>query len=351
MRPPRERARRGSGRAAAPDHRQDGRPLRAGGGRASRTGSRRSRRTVFSAPRRNPLRDILGLKADIASLRRVTLPQRDAVGRLSRREFPQIPETMTYRFRDVYDQLVRLTDEAIFLQDRVTGLLDAHLSTQSNRLNQVMKVLTVIATIFMPLTVLTGMYGMNVRLPQFPGGRGCAVLVDLRHHGSRRRAPCCGRSGGRTGCEPDPPPAAGPRQPDRGGRGRRAARVGREGTGRERHRRRRAPRHHSRGVRRQEARLRGRRRGGHDAGGSGTGRRAARDEQDPIGVRPRRDRDTRVPGRGAAVDRVGVALPPAHAGARRVVGDRAHASKRDGWCPCAKWARPRARWSRSPTSS
>ena len=124
---------------------------------------------VFAAPQRNPLREILGLKADIASLRRVTLPQRDAVGRLSRREFPQIPDAFTYRFRDVYDQLVRLTDEAIFMQDRVTGLLDAHLSMQSNRLNQVMKVLTVIATIFMPLTVLTSMYGMNVLLPAFPG--------------------------------------------------------------------------------------------------------------------------------------------------------------------------------------
>jgi magnesium transporter len=126
---------------------------------------------VFSSPHRNPLRDVLSLKADIASLRRVTLPQRDAIGRLARREFSQIPDAMTYRFRDVFDQLVRLTDEAIFLQDRVTGLLDAHLSMQSNRLNQVMKVLTVIATIFMPLTVLTGLYGMNVDLPLFPGGR------------------------------------------------------------------------------------------------------------------------------------------------------------------------------------
>ena len=125
---------------------------------------------VFSSASRNPLREILALKADIASLRRVTLPQRDSVARLSRREFPQIPDAMTYRFRDVYDQLVRLTDEAIFLQDRVTGLLDAYLSMQSNRMNQVMKVLTVIATIFMPLTVLTGMYGMNVGLPAFPGG-------------------------------------------------------------------------------------------------------------------------------------------------------------------------------------
>jgi len=52
----------------------------------------------------------------------------------------------------------------------VTGLLDAHLSNQSNRLNRVMKVLTIIATIFMPLTVLTGVYGMNLLLPNFPGG-------------------------------------------------------------------------------------------------------------------------------------------------------------------------------------
>jgi len=98
------------------------------------------------------------------------LPQRDAVARLARREFPEISEALGYKFRDVHDHLVRLTDEALFLQDRVTGLLEAHLANTSNRLNQVMKVLTVIATIFMPLTVLTGMYGMNVDLPHFPGG-------------------------------------------------------------------------------------------------------------------------------------------------------------------------------------
>jgi len=127
-------------------------------------------RCVFEEPQKNPLKSIMVLKRDIASLRRVALPQRDAVGRLARREFPEISDTLTYRFRDVYDHLVRMTDEAVFFQDRVTGLLDAYLSNQSNRLNQVMKVLTVISTIFMPLTVLTSMYGMNVHLPLFPGG-------------------------------------------------------------------------------------------------------------------------------------------------------------------------------------
>jgi magnesium transporter len=127
-------------------------------------------RSVFEQPQRNPLKEILTLKADVATLRRITLPQRDAVARLARREFPEISEALGYKFRDVHDHLVRLTDEALFLQDRVTGLLEAHLANTSNRLNQVMKVLTVIATIFMPLTVLTGMYGMNVELPHFPGG-------------------------------------------------------------------------------------------------------------------------------------------------------------------------------------
>lgn len=116
------------------------------------------------------VRDILAVKRDLASLRRVVNPQRDAVGRLARREFPQINDEMTYRFRDVYDQLVRLSDEATMFQDRVTGILEAHLSTISNRLNLVMKVLTVMSTIFLPLTVLTGMWGMNVPLPAFPGG-------------------------------------------------------------------------------------------------------------------------------------------------------------------------------------
>jgi len=127
---------------------------------------------VFENPAANPLKDILLLKRDVSSLRRVTLPQRDALSRLARREFPEIPDQLAYRFRDVYDHLVRLTDDAVSFQDRVTGLLDAFLSSQSNRLNRVMKVLTVISTIFMPLTVLTGMWGMNVPLPQFAGGEG-----------------------------------------------------------------------------------------------------------------------------------------------------------------------------------
>lgn len=118
----------------------------------------------------NMMREILGLKRDLASLRRVVIPQRDAVGRLARREFPQVSDEMAYRFRDVFDHLVRMADETTLFQDRVTGILEGHLTTISNRLNLIMKVLTVMSTIFLPLTVLTGMWGMNIPLPAFPGG-------------------------------------------------------------------------------------------------------------------------------------------------------------------------------------
>jgi magnesium transporter len=131
----------------------------------------RIEKEVFQRPEPHLARRILDFKRDVSSLRRVVLPERDAVGRLARREFPVITEALSYRFRDVYDHLVRLSDEAIFFQDRIGSLLEAHLAAVSNQLNGVMKVLTIIATLFMPLTVLTGMYGMNVELPHLPGGK------------------------------------------------------------------------------------------------------------------------------------------------------------------------------------
>jgi magnesium transporter len=134
---------------------------------------------VFERPRPQLARRILDIKRDVSSLRRVVQPQRDVVGRLARREFPIISETLSYRFRDVYDHLVRLTDEAMFFGDRITSLLDAHLSTVSNQLNSVMKILTVIATIFMPLTFITGLYGMNVELPHFGLGASAFFWVLL----------------------------------------------------------------------------------------------------------------------------------------------------------------------------
>lgn len=122
------------------------------------------------AARPQVTRQVLELRHELATLRRILVPQRDAIARLARREFPMVNDEMAFRFRDVSDHLVRLTEEALLFQDRITGILEVHLATVSNRLNQIVKVLTVMSTIFLPLTVLTGMWGMNVNLPDFPGG-------------------------------------------------------------------------------------------------------------------------------------------------------------------------------------
>ncbi len=127
-------------------------------------------KTVFSqSVPRHLVRSILVEKRQVSSLRRIITPQRDVVARLARREFVNISSEIAFRFRDVYDQLVRIADDAALFQDRINGILEAHLSNVSNRLNEVMKVLTVLTTIFMPLTLLSGLWGMNIPLPHFPG--------------------------------------------------------------------------------------------------------------------------------------------------------------------------------------
>jgi magnesium transporter len=140
--------------------------------------------------------EILAIKRDIAAMRRILIPQRDVVARLARREFDLIDQEQSYRFRDVYDQLVRLSDDALMFHDRVTGILDVHLAAVSNQLALVSKVLAGIAVIIGPLTVITGLFGMNVRLPLLPGGEaaqfwwitgGMAVMTVVIYYLFRRR--------------------------------------------------------------------------------------------------------------------------------------------------------------------
>ena len=129
-------------------------------------------RQVLETPGDRLTAEILKVKRDISTLRRIVYPQRDAVGRLARREFDLIDQELAYRFRDVYDALVHIADDAMIFQDRVTGILDAHLASVSIQLAQTSKLIAVVATLFGPLTVLTGLYGMNVPLPHMPGGEG-----------------------------------------------------------------------------------------------------------------------------------------------------------------------------------
>ncbi len=138
---------------------------------------------IFDVPEPQLVRRILDEKREVAHLRRIVTPERDVIARLARRDFLDISTEMSFRFRDIYDHLVRVADDAMIFQDRITGMLDAHLTNASNRLNEVMKVLTVVATIFGPPTLIAGIWGMNVPLPHFPGGENaqfwwvCGAMV------------------------------------------------------------------------------------------------------------------------------------------------------------------------------
>jgi magnesium transporter len=125
---------------------------------------------IFASADPKLVRKILDEKRQVASLRRIVIPQRDVIARLARRDFVDVSTEMSFRFRDVYDHLVRISDDALMFQDRITGMLDAHLSNVSFRLNEVMKVLTIVTVLFMPPTLVAGIWGMNVPLPHFPGG-------------------------------------------------------------------------------------------------------------------------------------------------------------------------------------
>jgi magnesium transporter len=125
---------------------------------------------IFGTADPKLIRQILDEKRQVASLRRIVTPQRDVIARLARRDFVDVSTEMSFRFRDVYDHLVRVADDALMFQDRITGMLDAHLSNVSFRLNEVMKVLTLVTVLFMPPTLIAGIWGMNVSLPHFPGG-------------------------------------------------------------------------------------------------------------------------------------------------------------------------------------
>jgi magnesium transporter len=98
-------------------------------------------------------------------LRRIVAPQREVLNKLARGEYDVIDEERRVFFRDVYDHLVRMHDIIEGLRDLVSSALDTYLSVVNNRMNDVMKALTVITTLFMPLSFLSGFFGMNFFQP------------------------------------------------------------------------------------------------------------------------------------------------------------------------------------------
>jgi magnesium transporter len=112
-------------------------------------------------PKRETLTSIMQLKRSILALTRVILPQREIMNGLSRGQYALISERAQIYYRNIYDHLVRIEMLTLGLRDMTESVLNTYLSSVSNRMNEVMKVLTIIATIFIPLTFVAGIYGMN----------------------------------------------------------------------------------------------------------------------------------------------------------------------------------------------
>ena len=120
-----------------------------------------SEKQLFVEPTDAVLQRLLGLRRSTMHLIRIATAQRDMVGRIVRGEFPQVGKQALAYWRDAYDHLVRMAQAVETQRDLIVSARDAYLSVVSNRMNEVMKVLTIIATIFIPITFVAGIYGMN----------------------------------------------------------------------------------------------------------------------------------------------------------------------------------------------
>jgi magnesium transporter len=118
---------------------------------------------ILKAPTEAQLAELFDMKRALMNVRRLVAPQRDMMASINAgvTDVPGMTEEATRYFRDLYDHLIRLADLVDNYRDLLSSVMDTHLSTVSNRLNVVMKQLTIIATIFLPLSFLTGFFGQN----------------------------------------------------------------------------------------------------------------------------------------------------------------------------------------------
>jgi magnesium transporter len=134
---------------------------------------------LVTNPTPETLQTIHNLKRDMIFLRKSVWPLREVIGALERGELSLIRESTGIYLRDVYDHTIQVVDTIETFRDMISGMLDIYLSSVSNRMNEVMKVLTIIATIFIPLTLIAGIYGMNFQYMPELGWRWGYPMVWL----------------------------------------------------------------------------------------------------------------------------------------------------------------------------
>jgi magnesium transporter len=126
------------------------------------------------------LEEIMDLRRSVSRLRRISARQLEVLYRISHGEFPQIPEHILPYYRDVHDHLLRITDLSESYRDLVSSLFDIHFSVVANRNNDVMKTLTVLSSIILPLSLIAGIYGMNFEnMPELKTAYGYFATLGL----------------------------------------------------------------------------------------------------------------------------------------------------------------------------
>jgi magnesium transporter len=128
----------------------------------------------------DPMRRLMRIKRSLQMLRRVTIHQREILLRIVRAEFDEVPNELTPFFRDVYDHMARVMELIDSHRELTTSLLDAHFSIQGEKMNEIMKRLTLISTIMLPLTLIAGIYGMNFeKMPELKWEHGYFFALGL----------------------------------------------------------------------------------------------------------------------------------------------------------------------------
>lgn len=135
---------------------------------------------LVTNPTSETLHKIHDLKREMIFLRKSVWPLREVINKLGRSESELINASTCVYMRDVYDHTIQVMDSVETFRDMLSGMLDIYLSSLSNRMNEVMKVLTVISTIFIPLTFVVGLYGMNFRhMPELEQTWGYPAILIL----------------------------------------------------------------------------------------------------------------------------------------------------------------------------
>jgi len=135
---------------------------------------------IANQPRPELLQELHELKHDMLFLRKSVWPVRELVSVLERGETSHIKDSTVVYLRDIYDHVIQVIETVEIYRDMLSGMLDIYLSSISNRMSEVMKMLTIISTIFIPLTFIAGVYGMNfTHMPELEWEYGYPMIVSI----------------------------------------------------------------------------------------------------------------------------------------------------------------------------